>query len=150
MVVHGATFDGFHYFSSSFSFAPGDSSTSVGHPTRKSSKAIKTLLDQIRQADIGDQSTDDPANFIESEPESDSNPLASSDDSEEEPIVPIRRVQRPAAKKKIKAKVVIDPGDVSDDDDGTDLLLRHLVITITYNFFRYRALLHHVRDIKST
>jgi hypothetical protein len=124
----------FCHFSLSSLFAPGDSPT--GRPTRKSSKAVRALLDRIRQTETGDQSTDDPANFVESELESDSNVQASSDDSEEEPVVPVQvqRVRQPAAKKKVKPKAVVDTGDVSDDDDGMYLLLRHLLVAIAYNF----------------
>ena len=135
MVVCYVTFDEFRHLSSLFLFAPGESPT--GRPTWKSSKAVRALLDRIQLAsEAGDQSTDDPANFVESELESDSNVQASSDDSEEEPVAPAQvwRVQRPAAKKKVKAKAVVDTGDVSDDDDSMYLLLRHLLVAIAYNF----------------
>jgi hypothetical protein len=140
VVVRGSTGSTFCHYSSLSSFAPGDAP--IGRPARKASKAIKTLLDQIKQTEIGasDQSqSDDLANFVESEPESDGNPLASSDDSDEEPQA-IAPIHRPAAKKKIKAKVVVDTGDISDDDDGMDLLFRHLIVAL-YNlqFFRVQS-----------
>ena len=69
----------------SFGKTDSDVPVQVGHPSRKPSQAIKALLDQIQQTEIGKQlESNDPA--IESEPESDSNPQASSSDSEEGPI----------------------------------------------------------------
>ena len=75
------------------------------------------MLDQIRQTEIGEQlESDDPA--IESEPESDSNPQASSSDSEEGPIT-VAPIWQPVAKTRKKAKAkVADTGDISGDDDG--------------------------------
>ncbi len=146
MVVCGVTFHEFCHSSSSFLFTPGDAP--IGRPTRKASKAIKALLNQIYQTEIGDQS-DDPAHFVGSEHESNSDPQASSDDSEEEPVVPVPWPAR-AAKKKVKAKSVVDTSDFSDNHDGMNPISRHLFVAITYIFFGYRALSHHVRDSKST
>jgi len=147
MVVCGVMFHEFCHFSSSFLFTPGDAP--IGCPTRKASKVIKALLNQIRQTEIGDQS-DDPAHFIGSEHESDSDPQASStsDDSEEEPVVPVPWLA-PVAKKKVKAKGVVNTSDFSDDHDGMNPISCHLFIAITYIFFGYRALSYHVRDSKS-
>jgi hypothetical protein len=94
-----------------------DSDAPTGRSSWKSSQAIKALLDQIRQTEIGNQS-DDPSphmDFVESESEPDSTPS-----SEEEPMT-VEPIQRLVAKKKLSAKVV-DIGDISDNDDGEVLI----------------------------
>jgi hypothetical protein len=89
---------------------------SSGCPSRKPSRAIKTLLDQI-QLTVGEQSDDLPhsESIVESDSETDGNMQASSSDSEG--LVTVAPIRQPAAKKKLKAKVV-DAGDISGDEDG--------------------------------
>jgi hypothetical protein len=125
----------------------------VDCPSRKSSQAIKALLDQIYQAEseLGDEQSDDEtthqADFPESEPESDSN-----QSSEEEPIIPVPAPSlRPAGRKKLIAKVA-DSSNASDDNDGMDLICMHsafLCLMSDLSAFIYRAFYNLPRDRKS-
>ena len=101
---------------------------SSGHPSQKSSQAIKTLLDQIQQT-VGEQSDDPPHSIVESDSESNGNTQASSSDSEG-PIT-VAPIWQPAAKKKLKAKVV-DASNISGDDD--DGMVPTLIDFSCYNF----------------
>jgi len=114
-----------YQFSLSFSFSSTDLDTTSSRPRREASKAINTLLDRIKDTEIGEQS-DEPAN-IESEPESNSSDQTSSSDSEEGPTVAPTR--KPVAKKKVKAKAADSD---SDDDDGMDP--QHVLVIIAYEF----------------
>jgi hypothetical protein len=112
-----------------------DSEAPKGRPSRKLAQAITALLDQIRQTEISEQSDDASlqADFIESEPESDSSPS-----SEEGPIA-VAPTRRPVAKKQLMAKKVVDTGDDSDNDlddgDGEDLIsLSCYNLCLTYEF----------------
>ena len=94
-----------------------DAPIASGRPSRKSSKALKALLDQIQKAEITEQS-DDPTNLVESESESDSNSQGSSTSGSEEEPVTVAPIRQPVVKKKVAAKVV-SAGDTSDDHDAS-------------------------------
>jgi len=125
----------------------------VGRPSRKSSQAIKALLDQIHQAEseLGDEQSHDEtthqADFLESEPESDSD-----QSSEEEPIVTVPAPSsRPAGRKKVMAKVA-DSGNTSDDDNSMDLICTRsafLYLLSDLSAFIYRIFYNLFRDRKS-
>ena len=100
--------------------------TTSGHPCWEASKAINTLLDQIKDTEIGEQS-DEPAN-IESEPESNCSDQTSSSDSEEGPT--IAPTQKPVAKKKVKAKAA----DTSNSDDDDSMGPQPFLVIIAYKF----------------
>jgi hypothetical protein len=123
----------------------------VGRPSWKSSQAIKALLDQIHQgeSELGNEQSDDEthqANFLESEPESDSN-----QSSEEESIVIVPAPSSwPAGRKKVVAKVA-NSGDASDDNDSMDLICMHSTfpyILSDLSGFIYRVFYYLPRDRK--
>jgi len=95
-----------------------DSEATKGCPIWKSSQAITALLDQIHQTEIGKQSDDTflQADFVETEPESDSSP------SSEEGPVAVAPIRQPAAKKHIAKVVDVSPDYDSDNNNGKDLM----------------------------
>jgi hypothetical protein len=128
-----------------------DAEVPVGRPSWKSSQAIKALLDQIHQgeSELGDEQSDDEthqANFLESEPKSDSD-----QSSEEEPIVTVPAPSlRPAGRKKVMAKVA-DSGNASDND-SMDLICTcsvFLYLLSDLSAFIYRIFYSLSRDRKS-
>ena len=95
-----------------------NSKATKGRPIQKSSQAITALLDQIHQTEIGEQSDDTflQADFIETEPESDSSP------SSEEGPVAVAPIRQPAAKKHVAKVVDVSPDYDSDNDHSKDLM----------------------------